>query len=213
MDLDVVGKSEKTSGPALWVIATKPSRRTLWVESDKPSIAGSDSICPTYSPRIDITSALRCLHEVRFCAVRDSAHGFLVGGISEIKGEGVVSAVMSGDEYLFEMNIVMKIEIMVKRCGREQGAGEHDRCGEAGVAEQRNDEGCGILGPVRSKMMRREKGHHTSSHQPPTRHPAPAHHLVPVRSLPPAHYHCAQLLLLFPLDCACAGGACGGVRR
>lgn len=35
----------------------------------------------------------------QICAVRDGAHGFLVGGISGIKGEGAVSVVMSGDEY------------------------------------------------------------------------------------------------------------------
>jgi len=35
----------------------------------------------------------------QICAVRDGAHGCLVGGISGIKGEGAVSVVMSGDEY------------------------------------------------------------------------------------------------------------------
>jgi hypothetical protein len=38
----------------------------------------------------------------QICAVRDGAHGYLVGGISGIKGEGAVSVVMSGDEYHLE---------------------------------------------------------------------------------------------------------------
>lgn len=52
-----------------------------------------------YSPRIDITSVLRCLHEVRFYAERVGAHSFPFGGISRINGEGVVCVLTPGDEY------------------------------------------------------------------------------------------------------------------
>jgi hypothetical protein len=94
-------KSEKHSGPALWVIAINPQDGRDEVSATKFQYPGVIEVfILLYSPRIDIASVLCCLREARFCAVRDGSHGFLVGSIiSEIKREGAVSVILSGDEY------------------------------------------------------------------------------------------------------------------
>src|SRR6266480_5067033 len=44
------------------------------------------------------------------------------------------------------------------RCERETSSAEYDGCGgEVGVAEQRNDQRRGILGPVRRRMVWRKR--------------------------------------------------------